>query len=242
MRGTTVQLLLTLLQNSWPPKSPWTLLDQVRAITGDQFIVIYTRGSETVKAWPAPFLRMYNSTTDEWGAGLDVEYTTVLGREKDLKDQERYKPAMIQACVHNVCLVYHICHADVECQDFKNFLNDRDVLRWIGLVVGQPFDLQKASLVSSSQPSILTLAAAMIDPSYAQLEKPHPEFHCAWESKTICEDHILYAATDAYLCLNIYKDWMKKQSPVSGSSKEASAKRKRKRDEDEVEDVDSDSE
>ena len=46
----------------------------------------------------------------------------------------------------------------------------------------------------------------------------------------------------AYLCLNIYKGWMKKQSPVSGSSKDASAKRKRKRDADEVEDVDSDSE
>ena len=82
----------------------------------------------------------------------------------------------------------------------------------------------------------------MIDPSYAQLKKPHPEFHHAWESKTIDEDHVVYAATDAYLCLNIYKGWMKKQSPVSGSSKEASAQRKRKRDEDEVEDVDSDSE
>ena len=46
---------------------------------------------------------------------------------------------------------------------------------------------------------------------------------------------------DAYLCLNIYKGWMKKQSLVSGSSKEASTKRKRKRDEDEVEDVESDS-
>ena len=46
----------------------------------------------------------------------------------------------------------------------------------------------------------------------------------------------------AYLCLNIYKGWMEKESPVSGSSKEASMKRKRKRDEDEVEDVDSDSE
>ena len=47
---------------------------------------------------------------------------------------------------------------------------------------------------------------------------------------------------DVYLCFHIYMGWMKKQSPVSGSSKEASAKRKRKRDEDEVEDVDSDSE
>lgn len=56
------------------------------------------------------------------------------------------------------------------------------------------------------------------------------------------KDHILYKAMDAYLCLNIYMGWMKKQSPVSGSSKQASAKRKRKRDEDEVEDVDSDSE
>ena len=107
-----------------------------------------------VKAWLARFLRMFNSSTDEWVAGLDVEYTTVLGREKDLKDEDRKKPAMIQVCVHNVCLVYHICHADIECQDFKNFLkdkrvkfvtvgfkNDKEVLCRIGLVVGQPFNL-----------------------------------------------------------------------------------------------------
>ena len=88
---------------------------------------------------------------------------------------------------------------------------------------------------------MLTLAAAMIDPSYAKLKKPHHEFHHAWESKALDEYHILYAAMDVYLCLNIYKGWMKKQSSVSGSSTEASSKRKRKRDEDEVEDMDSDS-
>ena len=122
---------------------------QVRAITGGEFIVIYTRGSATVKACLARFLCMFNSSTDEWVAGLDVEYTTVLEREKILKEAEKKKPAMIQVCIHNVCLVYHICHADVECQDFKNFLkdervkfitvdfrNDRDVLGQIGLVVG----------------------------------------------------------------------------------------------------------
>ena len=61
---------------------------------------------------------------------------------------------MTQVCVHNVFLVYHIWHADVECQDFKNFLkdktvkfvtvdfgNDKEVLRRIGLVVGNTFDL-----------------------------------------------------------------------------------------------------
>ena len=51
-------------------------------------------------------------------------------------------------------MVYHICHADVECLDFKNFLesnlvkfvtvdfgNDKEVLCRIGLVVGNTFDL-----------------------------------------------------------------------------------------------------
>ena len=226
---------------------------KVRTITGDEFDVIYTRSSTTVKGCLSRFRRMFENSDDEWVAGLDVEYTTVLGREKDLKDEERKKPAVIQVCVHNVCLVYHICHADVECQDFKNFLkdktvkgvtvdfkNDKEVLGRIGLVVGQPFDLQKASLVSSSLPSMLNLAAAMIDPSYAKLKKPHHEFHHAWESKTLDEDHILYAAMDAYLCFNIYKGWMKSNSQVCGSSKEVSAKRKR--DKDEVEDVDEDSE
>ena len=95
--------------------------------------------------------------------------------------------------------------------------------------------------MSSSQPSMLTLAVAMIDRSYAKLKKPHHEFHHAWESKTLDEDHILYAGMDAYLSLNIYNGWMKKQILVDGSCKEAAVKRKRKRDEDEVEDVDSDS-
>ena len=83
---------------------------------------------------------------------------------------------------NNVCLVYHICHADVECQDFKNFLkdktvkfvtvdfkNDKEVLGRIGLVVGNPFDLQKNRLVPSRQPSMLTLAGAMVHLSYRKL-------------------------------------------------------------------------
>ena len=135
---------------------------KVRTITGDEFEVIYTRSSATVKGCLSRFRRMFENLDDEWVAGLDVEYTTVLGREKDLKDEERKKPAVIQVCVHDLCLVYHICHADVECQDFMNFLkdktvkfvtidfkNDKEVLRGIGLVVGNTFDLQKNRLVSS---------------------------------------------------------------------------------------------
>ena len=48
-----------------------------------------------MKAWLARFLRMFNSSTDEWVVGLDVEYTTVLEREKILKEAEKKKPAVI---------------------------------------------------------------------------------------------------------------------------------------------------
>jgi len=161
---------------------------------------------------------------------------------------------VIQVCVHNVCLVYHICHADVECQDFKNFLkdktvkfvtvdfkNDKEVLGRIGLVVGNPFDLQKNRLVPSRQPSMLTLAGAMVHRSYGKLEKPPHTFHRhAWQGNILDIDHIQYAAMDGYLCFNIYKGWMKSKSQVCGASKEVLAKRKR--DKDEVEDVDEDSE
>ena len=157
--------------------------------------------------------------------------------------------------MHDLCLVYHICHADVECKEFKKFLesglvkfvtvdfrNDNEILGRIGLVVGDPFDLQKNRLLPSrGQPSMLTLAGAMVHPLYGKLEKPPHMFHRhAWQWNVLDIDHIHYAAMDGYLCFNIYKGWMKSKSQVCGSSKEVS--RKRTRDKDEVEDVDEDSE
>ena len=87
---------------------------KVRTITGDEFDVIYTRSSVMVKGCLSRFRHMFEKSDDEMVTGLDVEYTIVLGREKDLKDEERKKPAVIQVCVHDFCLVYHICHADIE--------------------------------------------------------------------------------------------------------------------------------
>ena len=81
---------------------------KVRTITGDEFDVIYTRSSATVKGCLSHFRRMFKNSDDKWVTELDVEYTTVLGREKDLKDKERKKLAVIQICVHDLCLVYHI--------------------------------------------------------------------------------------------------------------------------------------
>ena len=121
-----------------------------------------------------------------------------------------------------------------------DFQNDKEVLGQIGLVVGNPFDLQKNRLVPSRQPSMLTLAGAMVHPSYGKLKKPPHKFHRAWQWNVLGIDHIHYAAMDGYLCFNIYKGWMKSKSQVCGSSKEVSAKRKR--DKDEVEHVDEESE
>ena len=87
---------------------------------------------------------------------------------------------------------------------------------------------------------MLTLAGAMVYPSYGKLEKPPYTFHRhAWQRNVIDIYHIQYATMDGYLCFYIYKGWMKSKSQVCDSSKEVSAKRKR--DKDEVEDMDEDS-
>ena len=95
---------------------------KVRTITGDEFDVIYTRSSTTVKGCLARFRRMFENSKAKWVAGLNSEYTTIRDKEKNLKEEEKKKPVMIQVCVHNLCLVYHICHADIECEEFKKFL------------------------------------------------------------------------------------------------------------------------
>ena len=68
---------------------------QVRAITGDEFIIIYTGRSAMVEACLARFLHMFKSSKDEWVTGLDVEYTTFPEREKLLKVAEMKKPVVI---------------------------------------------------------------------------------------------------------------------------------------------------
>ena len=53
--------------------------NKVRTITGDEFDIIYTRASTTVKGCVARFRRMFENSDHEWVPGLDVEYTTILG-------------------------------------------------------------------------------------------------------------------------------------------------------------------
>ena len=42
---------------------------------------------------------------------------------------------MIQVCVHDLCLVYHICHADIEYQDFKDLL-ERNLVKFVTVDFG----------------------------------------------------------------------------------------------------------
>ena len=52
---------------------------KVRIITGNEFDIIYTRSYTTVKGCLSRFRHMFEDSDDEWVAGLDVEYTTVVG-------------------------------------------------------------------------------------------------------------------------------------------------------------------
>ena len=69
---------------------------KVRTIIGDEFDVIDTRSSTMMKGCLALFRCMFEkSKGDEWVVGLDVEYITVLGKEKNLKEEVKKKPAVI---------------------------------------------------------------------------------------------------------------------------------------------------
>ena len=73
----------------------------VRTITGDELDVIYTRSSAIVKECLARFKRMFENSNDEWVAELDVEYTIVLGSEKNLVAT---RPQMVQSLCSGVIL------------------------------------------------------------------------------------------------------------------------------------------
>ena len=68
---------------------------KVRTITGDEFDVIYTRSSTTVKGCLDRFRCMFENSNDEWVPGLDVEYATALDKEKNLKEEEKMMPTVI---------------------------------------------------------------------------------------------------------------------------------------------------
>ena len=86
---------------------------------------------------------------------------------------------------------------------------------------------------------MLTLAAAMVDPSYGKLMKPPPKFHHAWQWNVLDIHHINYAAMDAYLCFNIQGLDEEREPSVRFKQRSISQE---KRDMDEVEDMDEDSE
>ena len=49
-----------------------------------------------VKGGLGRFIRIFEkSKGDEWVVGLDVEYTIVLGKEKNLKEEARNKPVVM---------------------------------------------------------------------------------------------------------------------------------------------------
>ena len=67
-----------------------------------------------VKECLARFKRMFENSNDEWVARLDVEYTTVLGSEKKLKEAERKKPAveeLLKFLALNVGMAYVVDQA-----------------------------------------------------------------------------------------------------------------------------------
>ena len=67
---------------------------KVWTITDDEFMVIYTASAAKVQECLDRISSMFKKSCLRV-AGLDVEYTTTKGKEKDLKEEEMAKLTMI---------------------------------------------------------------------------------------------------------------------------------------------------
>ncbi|XBH60528.1 hypothetical protein VPH35_115115 [Triticum aestivum] len=151
--------------------------------------------------------------------GVDVEYTR--------DDEPPQYAAVLQLCVDELCLVYHIAAATKWPKRLKSFLqekmlftfagfsihNDKQMLKMSGLEINPEkyIDIQKNYRVpyagrKKQYDSLADVAASVIHPFYQNMKKKinRTEDHKLWGISPLPDYLIEYAAKDAYAT---YKAW-----------------------------------
>ena len=153
--------------------------------------------------------------------GVDVEFTP--------KGYDQ-KAAVLQLCVGQDCLVYHVvCVADEISFKFRSFLRtrrykfvgfditrDTTMIQRSGIPIFNHFDNQKIwkdpdlikyrSDGSVGKHGMKDLAGLLIDPLYYEMKGAMTnEDHQLWHIAPLSEKHLHYAAKDAYVTYELYK-------------------------------------
>ncbi|XBI91034.1 hypothetical protein VPH35_028490 [Triticum aestivum] len=158
--------------------------------------------------------------------GVDVEYTS--------KDEPPQMAAVLQLCIEELCLVYHIATATKWPKRLKQFLQEEKLYTFAGFnIEGDKKMLNKSGLeinpnnfidmqrkwkvptTSKYYDSLVDVAASVIHPFYKGMKQnfDNEEDHKKWGTSPLPDNLIEYAAKDVYA---MYKSWKIIDNIVTG--------------------------
>ena len=177
----------------------------------------------TVEAWISRVWTNFLRAADEKLVGLDTEFTNpVFGkRQKDLPNEQKQRAAVLQLCVADECLVYHIVHARHVPAMLRRFLADKDIvfcgagisqdqemLAYYGLKIASSFDLQQRveipkNVSSKPTPSLIDLANYLLGTKLSKDGECEKLRRSGWGVVPLTLERIRYAAVDARLSFEV---------------------------------------
>ena len=157
--------------------------------------------------------------------GLDTEFTDQVHgvKQKDLPLEMQRRAAVLQLCVADDCLVYHIMHSPRIPDELKIFLAREDIffcgaaigqdvkmLEPYGLHIKKPIDLQERidipiTTCSKPTPSLFDLANFVLGTNLEKGNECKQLKNSGWEIAPLSFERIRYAAFDALISFEIAK-------------------------------------
>ncbi|KAM3336479.1 hypothetical protein ACQJBY_030463 [Aegilops geniculata] len=179
--------------------------------------------ASTVESWISRVWANFLWHAERKLVGLDTEFTdAVFGkRQKDLPKDQRQRAAVLQLCVANECLVYHIAHARHVPAMLRRFLADRDIvfcgagikqdqemLGYYGLNIASSFDLQERveipkSVCGKPTPSLIDLSNYLLGTKLTKDGECEKLRRSGWGVFPLTLERIRYAAVDARLSFEV---------------------------------------
>ncbi|KAE8820753.1 Werner syndrome ATP-dependent helicase-like protein [Hordeum vulgare] len=182
--------------------------------------------ASTVEEWISRVWTTYlRDADDKKLVGLDTEFTdSVFGKkQKDLPNEQKQRAAVLQLCVANECLVYHIVHARHIPAMLRRFLADGDIvfcgagikqdqemLAYYGLEIASAMDLQRdvdvpVSVCGKVTPSLIDLANYFLGTRFSKDGECARLRRSGWGAFPLSLERIRYAAVDARLSFEVVR-------------------------------------
>ncbi|XP_073355048.1 uncharacterized protein [Aegilops tauschii subsp. strangulata] len=157
--------------------------------------------------------------------GVDVEYTS--------DDEPPQMAAVLQLCVEELCLVYHIVVATKWPKRLKEFLQEGKLYTFVGFSIGGDkrmlnksgleinpnnfIDMQrkwKDPKTDKYYDSLADVVGGVIHPFYSGMKKKMDKaYHKLWGTSPLPDNLITYTGIDAYAT---YKSWKTIDNTVTG--------------------------